>query len=199
VLSDSCRCAPLRTQGARGRRWSQLTSPLAAQCLGARRSFVEKLDAGRRTLPSVRPRRDQGPKSGCHSKREPDLRPILLARSEPHACCGRPELVTVNDVTRWLIAFAVGTVVAMPALAFGIVHLVSPATTLRWQMEATDRARGARRAVALGFQGWLGIGRSPDPINDPQVLRRVRIVGAVEVVCFPLLFVFAAAVVASVR
>jgi len=68
-------------------------------------------------------------------------------------------------------------------VGYGILNLVTPRTTRAWQVRATSRHgdRDARKVVGETFQGLLG----DDPGSAPSsaVLRRVRVLGIVEIVC----------------
>jgi hypothetical protein len=100
---------------------------------------------------------------------------------------------------RWFVAIGVGVVLSTPVLVYGLINLVSPATTLRRQIAATDRAAlgDPRRAAGEAVQHWLGIAQAADPVNDLQVLRRVRRLGLAEIAASLLLASFVAAVIAT--
>jgi hypothetical protein len=69
--------------------------------------------------------------------------------------------------------------------AYGLLNLVTPTTTIRWQNRATARHRDddPRRVVGLFFQGVIGQEDSAaDGSQDATVRRRVRYVGASQIV-----------------
>jgi hypothetical protein len=70
----------------------------------------------------------------------------------------------------------------LPLLIYGVINVVSPRTTTAWQVRATARHRASdpRAIVGTAFQGWIGI----DPLETPSriTLRRVRVLGIVEIV-----------------
>jgi hypothetical protein len=63
--------------------------------------------------------------------------------------------------------------------AYGVLNAAAPRLTTRWQVSATaKRGRSAGGAVGRAVQNALGIDPTARP--DGTVLRRVRLVGLVE-------------------
>jgi hypothetical protein len=75
----------------------------------------------------------------------------------------------------------VALIVSLPAFGYGLLNVVTPRTTVAWQVTATARARerDPRKAVGAAFERWLGIDPAAPP--DHAVLRRIRILGAGEI------------------
>ena len=67
------------------------------------------------------------------------------------------------------------------AAVYGLLDLVIPATTIRWQVRSTARAGGARKAVGENVQRAVGMNPKGESSRDPSVLRRVRLIGSVLV------------------
>lgn len=67
---------------------------------------------------------------------------------------------------------------------FGLLNIITPATTIRWQRRSTDRSarRGSElgASVGSGFAGLVGA-TGPQPWNNPAVRRRVRWIGVGEI------------------
>ena len=73
---------------------------------------------------------------------------------------------------------AVALVVAgVLGLTYGVLDLIAPQLTIRWQVASTARGRGGGRAVGETFQRWYGIDPSSQPWNDRRVRRLVRWTG----------------------
>lgn len=63
---------------------------------------------------------------------------------------------------------------------YGVLNVVSPRLTMRWQVNSTARhANDFRGGVGRAFQGLFGIDPHAGP--DQEALRRVRILGVVEI------------------
>jgi hypothetical protein len=77
---------------------------------------------------------------------------------------------------RWLV-----TIASLPLFAYGVLNLVAPALTTRWQRRSTAKhsAGDPRQVVGLAFQRLLGDDASP--ATEKAVHRRVRLVGCIEV------------------
>ena len=77
---------------------------------------------------------------------------------------------------RWVIL-----AVFVPAIAYGLLNLLTPRTTIAWQRRSTARhpQDDPRRRVGSAFQQWI----RDDPAGAPSgvVLRRVRVIGLVEI------------------
>ena len=73
---------------------------------------------------------------------------------------------------------------ALPALGFGVLNVIAPALTTKWQVSATGRRveGDSRKAFGSVVAVWMGISGSSDPTRDVRVLRRVRLLGTIEVV-----------------
>ena len=63
------------------------------------------------------------------------------------------------------------------ALVGGLLDIVAPSLTIRWQVRSTATNGGTRQAVGMGFQRVLGIDPESDPWDDPGVRRKVRWIG----------------------
>jgi hypothetical protein len=74
--------------------------------------------------------------------------------------------------------------VAVVGVVYGLLNMLRPTWTIRWQVRSTAKHGGVRRAAGNGFQRMLGIDPSAAPWNDPKVKRRVRWIGAFEIVVF---------------
>ena len=69
----------------------------------------------------------------------------------------------------------------VPLLVYGLLNLVTPRLTTRWQVRATSRhGEGSiGQLVGRAFQWFVGL----DPASGPDgaALRRVRMVGLIEI------------------
>lgn len=67
---------------------------------------------------------------------------------------------------------------------YGLLNIIAPSLTIRWQRRSTKPSHGKgselRSAVGGAFASMVGA-EGPEPWDDPDVRRRVRYVGAVEV------------------
>jgi hypothetical protein len=63
------------------------------------------------------------------------------------------------------------------ALVYGLLDIVAPSFTIRWQVRSTATNGGTRQAVGMGFQRVLGIDPESDPWDDPGVRRKLRWIG----------------------
>lgn len=90
-------------------------------------------------------------------------------------------------LVRWVLMIAF-----LPLAAYGLLNILRPATTIGWQNRATARrTRGNRKdVVGLSFQRALGQ-TTTDGRNEPQVLKRVRLLGLCEVAIAALVIVLA--------
>jgi hypothetical protein len=77
---------------------------------------------------------------------------------------------------RWVLVAAMA-----PLLGYGLLNLVTPRLTTRWQVRATTRhgEESVGDLVGRTFQWFVGI--EPDSAPDGAALRRVRIVGLIEI------------------
>jgi hypothetical protein len=77
----------------------------------------------------------------------------------------------------WVIAL-----MALSLFGYGWLNVVTPRTTLAWQVRSTARhgEGDPRGSVGRSFQRWLRI--NPEAPPDRSALRRVRIIGIVEIV-----------------
>jgi hypothetical protein len=77
---------------------------------------------------------------------------------------------------RWVILVAL-----LPAVAYGLLNLLTPRTTIAWQRRSTARHEkdDPRSRVGSTFQQWI----RDDPAADPSgvVVRRVRLIGLGEI------------------
>ena len=70
-------------------------------------------------------------------------------------------------------------VASLPLFAYGALNVCVPRLTTRWQISSTAKhGADVRGSVGRAVQGWLGTG--PQTTPDGNALRRVRVVGAVE-------------------
>lgn len=67
-------------------------------------------------------------------------------------------------------------------IMFGLLDLFMPSVAIRWQARSTEKARGARRAVGLYFQGRLGGDSTVAPSGNARLRRSVRLIGVVLIV-----------------
>jgi hypothetical protein len=65
------------------------------------------------------------------------------------------------------------------ALVYGLLDVISPSLTIRWQVRATAKHGGSGQTVGTGFQRVLGIDPDAEPWDDPVVKRKVRWIGFV--------------------
>lgn len=63
------------------------------------------------------------------------------------------------------------------ALVYGLLDIVAPSLSIRWQVRSTATNGGTRQAVGTGFQRVLGIDPESDPWDDPDLMRKVRWIG----------------------
>ncbi len=65
--------------------------------------------------------------------------------------------------------------------AYGLLNVVTPRTTFAWQVRATARHDEGNPPSSVGkaVQQWLGA--SPDAPPDSAVLRRIRMLGLIEI------------------
>jgi hypothetical protein len=76
------------------------------------------------------------------------------------------------------LAVGIGLLVlATIPLVYGTLNLLAPAVTIRWQVRATERSKGARREIGQVFQRAFEADPDKTPWDDPTVRRRVRLVG----------------------
>jgi hypothetical protein len=70
--------------------------------------------------------------------------------------------------------------VFLPLFGYGVLNVVTPRTTLAWQMRSTARhSDDSRGSVGRSFQRLLGI--NPEAPTDGASLRRIRILGVTEI------------------
>ena len=76
----------------------------------------------------------------------------------------------------WIVLLAF-----VPLFGYGLLNVVTPRTTLAWQVRSSARhGEGDPRAVVgRTFQRWLGINRETP--TDPASLRGIRILGVAEI------------------
>jgi hypothetical protein len=69
----------------------------------------------------------------------------------------------------------------VPLFGYGLLNVVTPRTTLAWQVRSTARRSDGdpRAAVGTSFQRWLGI--SPESSTDRASLRGIRLLGVAEI------------------
>jgi hypothetical protein len=60
---------------------------------------------------------------------------------------------------------------------YGLLDILFPAVTIRWQVASTSKARGSGQAVGSWFQQMLGVDPSASPWEDPSIRNKVRWVG----------------------
>jgi hypothetical protein len=77
---------------------------------------------------------------------------------------------------RWVI-FVLGV---LPLFSYGALNVVTPRTTIAWQIRSTARRREGdpRRSIGTAFQSVLGVTPGRDP--DRVALRRIRMLGVIE-------------------
>jgi len=87
---------------------------------------------------------------------------------------------------RWVILVAL-----VPALAYGLLNLVTPRTTIAWQRRSTARHAkdDPRGRVGSAFQQLIRDESTADP--SAVALRRVRILGVMEIACSVVVIVIA--------
>lgn len=66
-------------------------------------------------------------------------------------------------------------------LTYGLLDLITPRLTIRWQVRATRNSRGLTRSVGEMFQRVYGVDPHSEPWNDPRLRRRIRWTGALLV------------------
>ena len=76
----------------------------------------------------------------------------------------------------WIVLLAF-----VPLFGYGLLNVVTPRTTLAWQVRATARRSQGdpRAAVGRSFQRWLGI--NPESSTDRASLRGIRLLGLAEI------------------
>ena len=67
-------------------------------------------------------------------------------------------------------------------LVYGLLDLLAPGLTIRWQVRSTSRGRGLKRSVGEAFQGLFGVDPTADPWDNPRVRRSVRSIGVALVI-----------------
>jgi hypothetical protein len=89
-----------------------------------------------------------------------------------------PEPSPIGQYVRvmWFVVLAF-----LPLLAYGVLNVVTPRTTLAWQIRSTARHSDGdlRGGVGRSFQRLLGI--NPEAPTDVTSLRRIRILGVAEI------------------
>ncbi len=70
--------------------------------------------------------------------------------------------------------------VSVPLFTYGLLNVVAPRMTLGWQVRSTVRhnEHDPRAVVGKAVQRWLGI--SPEASPDRAALRRIRVIGVIE-------------------
>ncbi len=76
----------------------------------------------------------------------------------------------------WIVLLA-----SVPLFGYGLLNVVTPRTTLAWQVRATARHREGdpRAVVGRSFQRLLGI--DPEAPTDRASLRTIRLLGVAEI------------------
>jgi hypothetical protein len=76
----------------------------------------------------------------------------------------------------WVIVLS-----ALSLFGYGLLNVVTPRTTFAWQVRSTARhgEGDPRNTLGTSFQRWLGV--NPELPPDDAALRRVRIIGIVEI------------------
>ena len=76
----------------------------------------------------------------------------------------------------WVIVLS-----ALSLFGYGLLNVVTPRTTFAWQVRSTARDGDGdpRNTFGTSFQRWLGV--NPELPPDDAALRRVRIIGIVEI------------------
>ena len=63
------------------------------------------------------------------------------------------------------------------SLTYGLLDILSPSTTIRWQVRSTAKHGGVRRATGDAVQRAMGFDSAIDPGSDPAIRRNVRWIG----------------------
>ena len=76
----------------------------------------------------------------------------------------------------WIVLLAF-----VPLFGYGVLNVVTPRTTVAWQVRSTARhSEGDPRAVVgRSFRRWLGI--NPEAPTDRASLRGIRLLGFAEI------------------
>jgi hypothetical protein len=88
---------------------------------------------------------------------------------------------TTSGIGQSVRAMWIVVLIFLPLLAYGLLNVFTPRTTLAWQIRSTARRteRDPRSVVGKSFQRWLGI--NPDEPTDRASLRRIRLLGIAEI------------------
>ena len=63
------------------------------------------------------------------------------------------------------------------ALVYGLLDVVAPSLTIRWQVQSTATSGRSRRGMGVSVQRALGIDPASDHWDDPEARRKVRWIG----------------------
>jgi hypothetical protein len=60
-------------------------------------------------------------------------------------------------------------------LTYGLLDILSPSTTIRWQVRSTAKHGGVRRATGEAVQRAMGFDSATDPGGDPAIRRNISV------------------------
>ena len=66
----------------------------------------------------------------------------------------------------------------LAGVVYGILDIIAPTLTIKWQIASTARSNGLRHEIGAAFGRWINADGS-EPWNEPAARRRVRVIGIV--------------------